>query len=507
MNSLLGSRWVTKSREALLQSSRRRFITEGLYGAGTVALANLLAMDGLSATPAMAGKSREPSPLEPRSPHFSPRAKNCIYIYLEGGPSQVDLFDPKPKLNELDGEALPESLLEKMQFAFLQKESARLMGTPRKFQKHGECGMEISELLPHIAGRADDLALIRSMHTDQFNHVPAQLLMNCGSAIAGRPSVGSWLCYGLGSESRNLPAFVTMVTVGRGVPGGSASWSSGFLPSVYSGVLFGNGEDPVQNLRNPPGINPAMQFSNIRAVNDLNRLRMEEVGDPELASRISSYELAFRMQTAAPDLIDLSDESQATLDMYGLERDEPPIASNLGGKGLFGTFARNCLLARRMVERGVRVVNVIHASWDHHSNLEPQLKHNCLMADQPIAALLKDLKQRGLLEETLVVWGSEFGRTPLGENRAGSTKVTGRDHHPKSFSMWLAGGGVRGGQVIGESDEIGWEVAHDPVHVHDLHATLLHLFGLDHTRLTYRFQGRDFRLTDVHGKVVRQLLG
>jgi hypothetical protein len=488
-------------REQQLQSGRRRFLTRSLHGAGTFALANLLNGDGLLSS----GTVEAADPLAARPPRFAPKAKNCIYIYLEGGPSQMDLFDRKPQLNKLDGQPLPESLLEKVQFAFLQKESARLMGTDRKFHRHGECGMELSELIPHIATCADDICLIRSMTTDQFNHVPAQLLMNCGSAIAGRPSVGSWLCYGLGGESQNLPAFVTMVTVGRGVPGGSASWSSGFLPSVYSGVMFGSEGEPVQNLSDPPGVSRRVQLSNIQAVADLNRLRMEEVGDAELASRINSYELAFRMQTAAPDLIDLSGETQATLDMYGLEREEPPIKSNLGGKGLFGTFARNCLLARRMVERGVRVVNVIHASWDHHSNLEPQLKHNCLMADQPIAALLKDLKQRGLLDETLVVWGSEFGRTPLGENRAGFTKVTGRDHHPNSFSMWMAGGGVKGGQVIGASDEVGWNVAEDPVHVHDLHATILHLFGLDHTRLTYRFQGRDFRLTDVHGHVVEKV--
>ncbi len=487
-----------------LNNERRRFLTQGLHGAGTVALANLLAADGL--LPA-AEPSAVANPLAPRPPHFAPRAKNCIYIYLEGGPSQMDLFDPKPILNRLDGEPLPESLWEKMQFAFLEKETARLMGTPRKFAPHGECGMELSDLLPHLATCVDDIALIRSMTTDQFNHVPAQLLMNCGSALAGRPSFGSWLSYGLGSESEDLPAFVTMVTVGRGVPGGSASWSSGFLPSIYSGVLFGSGDEPVQNLSNPAGISPLTQRANITAVNDLNRFKMDQVGDAELASRINSYELAFRMQTAAPELVDLSDETQATLDMYGVDRDEPPIKSNLGGSGLFGPFARNCLLARRMIERGVRVVNVIHASWDHHSNLDKQLTHNSLMADQPIAALLKDLKQRGLLDDTLVVCGSEFGRTPLGENRAGGAKVTGRDHHPNSFSMWLAGGGVKGGQVIGETDDVGWNVARDPVHVHDLHATVLHLFGLDHTRLTYRFQGRDFRLTDVHGQIVKPLIG
>ncbi len=485
-----------------LQYARRRFLTESLAGAGAFAFASLLEADGLRTASAQSGADQFSDPLAARVPHLPARAKNCIYIYLEGGPSQMDLFDPKPKLNELDGQPLPDSMVENAQFAFLQKETARLMGTPRRFRKRGECGMEISELLPHLATCVDDITLIRSMQTDQFNHVPAQLLMNCGSAIAGHPSVGSWLCYGLGSESRNLPAYVAMVAVGRGVPGGSASWSSGFLPSVYSGVLFGNGNEAIPNLRNPPGMTPDIQQSSVRAVNDLNRFRLDEVGDAELASRINAYELAFRMQTAAPELVDLSGETRATLDAYGIDRTEPDIASNRGGKGLFGVFARNCLLARRLVERGVRVVNVIHASWDHHSNLEPELAHNALMVDQPIAALIKDLKARGLLDETLVVWASEFGRTPLGENRSGFKRVTGRDHHPNAFSIWMAGGGVKGGQVIGASDEIGWHATEDPVHVHDLHATLLHLFGFDHRRLTYRFQGRDFRLTDVHGNVV-----
>ena len=484
--------------ELVSPHSRRRFLTGSLHGAGAMALATLLQGDGLRA-------AGEEDPLAPKATHFPAKAKNCIYIYLEGGPSQMDLFDPKPKLNELDGQPLPESLLKDVQFAFLQKETARLMGTSRRFHKYGECGMELSELLPYLSECADDIALVRSMHSDQFNHVPAQLLMNCGSAIAGHPSMGSWLYYGLGSAARNLPAFVSLVTVGRGVPGGSASWASGFLPSVYDGVLFRSDGEPILNLSNPPGITGRMQHSTIGAVNDLNALRYEQMRDPELDSRMRAYELAFRMQSEGPDLVDLSGESKATLEMYGLNRKEPKIKSNLGGVGNFLPFARNCLLARRMIERGVRVVNIIHASWDHHSNLDPQLTHNSLMADQPIAALLKDLKQRGLLDDTLVVWGSEFGRTPLGENRPGFKKITGRDHHPNSFSMWLAGGGVKGGQVIGATDEVGWNPIEDPVHVHDLHATILHLFGLDHTRLTYRFQGRDFRLTDVHGNVVHKL--
>jgi uncharacterized protein (DUF1501 family) len=479
--------------------SRRKFLMQTCGGVGGLALTRLLNVDGLLAATSQAGGVN--------LAHHKPRAKNIIYIYLEGGPSQMDLYDPKPALNRLDGQALPESMLANMRFAFLAKESARVMGTPRTFKRHGQCGMELSDLIPHIGSIADDICLVRSMHTDQFNHVPGQLLMNTGSAISGRPSIGSWLSYGLGSESKNLPEFVVLITVGRGVPGGSASWSSGFLPSKYSGVMFRNDGAPVLNLENPERITAAMQQRSIEGVAQLNALRNAEVGDPEIDSRIAAYELAFRMQTAAPELMDLSGESKETLDMYGLDRKEPKIVGeNLGGTGLFGTFARNCLMARRLVERGVRVVQVIHASWDHHSNINTQLPHNCAMADQPIAALVKDLKQRGLLEDTLVVCGSEFGRTALGENRPGSKAVTGRDHHPNAFSIWLAGGGIKGGQVVGETDDIAWNVTKDPVHVHDLHATILHLFGFDHTRLTYRFQGRDYRLTDVAGHVVKQLL-
>jgi hypothetical protein len=298
-----------------------------------------------------------------------------------------------------------------------------------------------------------------------------------------------------------------MALMGRGLPGGTSTWSSGFLPSSYSGVMFRNGNAPVLNLANPEGITPQMQQTGLNALNDLNRLRHRHIGDPEIASRINSYELAFRMQSAAPGLVDITGESQATLDAYGVDRPEPNIkGAGRGGKGMYGAFARNCLLARRMVERGVRFVNVIHATWDHHSNLDPELRHNAGMVDQPVAALLKDLKQRGLLDTTLVVWGSEFGRTALGENRPGFKKVTGRDHHPSAFSLWMAGGGIKGGQTYGATDDFAWNVAENPVSIHDFHATILHLFGMDHQRLTYRFQGRDFRLTDVHGEVVKPLL-
>lgn len=366
--------------------------------------------------------------------------------------------------------------------------------------------MELSELLPHLGRHADDIALVRSMHTEAFNHHPGQLLMNTGSMLGGRPSLGSWLAYGLGSEAENLPAYVVL-TAGRGLSGGAQLWSSGFLPTNFAGTRFRSGGDPVLSLANPPGVDASLQAGTVSAVADLNRIHAASVGDPAIASRIATYETAFRMQSAAPELMDLSGESASTLAAYGVDRPDPVIrADRGGGPGQFGSFARNCLLARRLVERGVRFVNVYHASWDHHSNLDVELPFNAAMADQPVAALLGDLKQRGLLDTTLVVWGSEFGRTPLGENRRGRPANTGRDHHPFAFSMWMAGGGIRGGQVLGETDELGWGIVRDPVHVNDLHATLLHLFGIDHERLTYRHQGRDFRLTDVGGDVVRRLL-
>ncbi len=485
-----------------MANSRRSFLANTANGAGMLALASLLRDDGLLANDATGNAAVDP--LAPRPAHFAPRAKACIYIYLEGAPSQIDLFDPKPKLNELDGQALPESMTKNVRFAFLQKDTARLMGCPRRFTRHGECGMELSDFLPHLATCADDLCLVRSMHTEAFNHHPGQLLLNTGSQMFGRPSIGSWLNYGLGSDSKNLPGFVVL-TAGRGTSGGTSNWSSGFLPTTYQGVLFRNQGEPVLNLNNPDGVSEELQRRSIAGLVNLNRQRLAAVGDPEIATRIASYELAYRMQSSAPELIDLSSESEATQKSYGLGRDEPNVKTR-GGKGQFEAFARNCLLARRLVERGVRFVNIVHASWDHHSNLNDELQHNCLMADQPIAAMLKDLKQRGLLDTTLVVWASEFGRTPLGENRPGFPTVTGRDHHPFAFSLWCAGGGIKGGQVIGKTDDIGWGVVEEPVHIHDLQATLLALFGVNHLKLTYRFQGRDFRLTDVAGKVVDKML-
>lgn len=474
----------------LIALNRRRFFATGASGLGTLALASLMKQDGLLGA-------------EQQLAHFAPRAKRCIYLFMEGGPSQMDLFDPKPRLNELDGQPMPESLLKDIKFAFIQKEAARIMGSPRTFKRYGECGMELSDLLPHLSTCVDDIALIRSMHCEQFNHLPGQLMMLSGSDLQGRPTLGSWLNYGLGSESENLPGYVVLATLGRGLPGGASSWSSGFLPSQYAGTLFRNQGSPVLNLANPPEISASAQMRSLQTINELNGLRYEQIGNPEISSRIKAYELAFRMQQTAPELLDLSGETKNTLEEYGVTREE---ASKSSTSGFMGSYARNCLLARRMVERGVRFVSLFLSTWDHHSSLNSGLERYTKISDQPVAALLKDLKQRGLLDETLVVWGGEFGRTPLGENRVNFKKVTGRDHHPYSFSMWLAGGGIKGGQVIGETDEIGWGVTKDPVHVHDLHATILKLFGLDHEKLTYRFQGRDFRLTDVSGNIVEQLL-
>lgn len=489
---------MLKSRQPISQS-RRNFLATSASGIGTLALASLFGEEGLLA-------SESANPLSPRIAHFAPKAKNCICIYLEGAPSQIDLFDPKPKLNELHGKPLPDSMTKNVRFAFIQKETAVLLGSPRKFAKHGQCGMDFSDYLPHLATCADDIAMIRSMHTDQFNHHPGQLMMNCGSSMFGRPCMGSWITYGLGSESKNLPAYVVL-NAGRGSSGGVTSTLSGFLPSSYSGVQFRNQGDAVLNLGNPDGLSAAMQGTTIDAIRDLNNYRHAEIGDPEINSRVAAYELAFRMQTAAPELIDLSKESKQTLDEYGLERGSSGKGGRGGGAGTYKAFATNCLLARRLVERGTRFVNLYHASWDHHSNLDAELKSNSTMADQPVAALIKDLKRIGLLDSTLVLWLSEFGRTPLGENRGGSkAQATGRDHHPFAFTIWMAGGGVRGGQIIGKTDELGWSITEDPVHVNDLHATILHLFGLDHKRLTYRFQGRDYRLTDVAGNVVTKLL-
>jgi hypothetical protein len=445
--------------------------------------------------------------LAAKPPHFPGKARNCIFIFLEGGPSQLDLYDPKPKLNELHGQPLPQELLDKVRFAFINKETATLIGSPRKFTRHGQCGMELSDLLPQLGSCADDIALLRTLHTDQFNHHPAQLMLSCGVGRFGRPTAGAWLTYGLGSESSDLPGYVVL-TAGRGTSGGASLWSSGFLPSTYAGVLFRSQGEPVLNLGNPPGITAEMQSAHLDAVRRLSQTQFERTGDSEILSRIASYELAFRMQAAAPELIDLSKETQKTLDAYGAERREPEHkGDNRGNAGAaFSTFAKNCLLARRLVERGVRFINIFHASWDHHSDLDAGLTYNCGMLDQPLAALIKDLKQRGLLDSTLIVIAGEFGRTPLGENRTGFGKVSGRDHHPYAFSVVLAGGGVKGGQVVGKTDELGWSPIEDPVHINDFHATMLQLFGLDHTRLSVPFGGLNVRLTNVGGRIVDKLV-
>ena len=485
-----------------IQSTRRDFLATSACGLGTAGLGALLSQDGLLSSVAAASSGESANPLAPKDPHFDPAAKACIFIFMAGAPSHLDLFDPKPKLNELDGKQLPKELLEKVRFAFIKKETAVLKGTGRTFKQHGESGMEFSDYLPHLATCADDLLMVRSVYSEQFNHHPGQLLMQCGRASFGLPAMGSWLTYGLGSESNNLPGYVVL-TSGRGSSGGASLWQSGFLPSVYSGVLFRNQGEPVLNLTNPSGLPPELQRKGLDVLKSVNTERFNGIRDPEITSRIASYELAFRMQSAAPELIDLSSESKQTLEDYGVNRTQE---RKNGGRGQFGgtraSFARNCLLARRMVERGVRFVNLIYASWDHHSDLDNQLGYNAEVVDQPIAALIQDLKGRGLLDSTMVVWGAEFGRTPLGENRGGRKQNTGRDHHPYSFTTLLSGGGLKGGMTYGSKDEVGWGVADKPVHINDLHATMLHQFGLDHLQLTHRFQGRDFRLTDVGGKVV-----
>ena len=379
------------------------------------------------------------------------------------------------------------------------------MGPSFRFRRHGQCGMELSELLPHLGGIADDLLLVRSLRSTQFNHHPGQLLMQCGRSEFGLPSMGAWLNYGLGTASRNLPGYVVLSS-GVGSSGGATLWQSGFLPTSYAGVPFRNQGEPVLNLKNPSGLPPTLQKKGIDLLSRINSSRYSEIRDPEISSRIASYELAYRMQMATPELINLGSEPKHIQELYGIDRPEPKGLTSRGKSGdTFKNFARNCLLARRMVERGVRFVNIVYASWDHHSNLAKELPYNAGCVDQPIAALIADLKQRGLLDSTIVAWGSEFGRTPLADNGGG--KNTGRDHHPFAFSMLLAGGGLRGGHVHGKTDELGWGVVEKPVEVNDLQATLLHQFGLDHLKLTYRFQGRDFRLTDVAGNVQHEWLG
>lgn len=487
---------------------RREFLTTSVGGLGGAALTAMLASDGAFGAEPARGGNAVVNPLAAKEPHFPAKAKNCIFIFMAGAPSQLDLFDYKPTLQKLNGQKMPESMTEGVRFAFLQKDTATLLGSERKFSQHGESGMWFSDLVPNIATCADDICMINTMHTDQFNHHPGQLLMQCGQSRFGLPAMGSWLSYGLGTENKNLPSYVVL-TSGRGSSGGATLWSSGYLPSVHAGVLLRSKGPAILDLDNPKGLPTALQRKALDVLGELNQRRYEQIHDGEIASRIASYELAFRMQTAAPELTDLSGETEATKEMYGVDRPEPKKrADNVGSDKVFQSFATNCLLARRMVERGVRFVNIIFASWDHHDKMKKNLPYNAQAVDQPIAALIKDLKQRGLLDETLVVWGGEFGRTPLGENRPGRKGVTGRDHHPHAFSMFMAGGGTRGGYTHGVTDELGWNPVTDPVHANDLQATLLHLFGVNHLKLTFRHQGIDNRLTNItrHSNVIKKLI-
>jgi len=461
--------------------TRRWFFRECGVGLGAIALGELLRQAGF-ASPALE------DPLTPKKPHHEAKAKRVIYLFMAGAPSHLELFDYKPQLAKFNGQSPPADLVKDYRAAFISP-TAKLLGPKFKFAKKGQCGAEISELLPHLADVVDDIAIVRSMVTDAFNHAPAQIFMNTGSQQFGRPSFGSWVTYGLGSESRDLPGFVVFSSGKKGPSGGNSTFGSGFLPTVYNGVQFRTSGEPVLYLSNPRGVNQEVQRDSLDAVKSLNQMRLDVVGDPEIATRINSFEMAYRMQSSAPELVDLSREPKRILDMYGAEPGKP-------------SFANNCLLARRLLERGVRFVQLFHESWDQHGNLKHDLKKNCEETDKPCAALVKDLKQRGMLDDTLVIWGGEFGRTPMVEGGGDD----GRDHHPNAFTMWMAGGGVKPGLALGQSDELGFNASEDRVHVHDLHATLLHLLGFDHTKLTYRFQGRDFRLTDVHGKLVEKLL-
>ncbi|WP_222435906.1 DUF1501 domain-containing protein [Rubripirellula tenax] len=473
--------------DAQVRSIQRRwFLQQCGIGLGSVALTSLMA-DSKVAHGETSATGFAANPLAPKEPHFPAKIKNVIVLFMGGGPSQFELFDNKPTLARLDGTLPPADLLGGYRAAFINPNS-KLLGAKYKFAKHGQCGAELSELLPHTASVVDDLCIIRSMKTDAFNHAPAQLLMSTGSQQFGRPSMGSWLTYGLGSESQDLPAFVVFNSGKKGPSAGAGNWNSGFLPSTHSGVEFRSSGDPVLYLSNPPGMNDATQRRSLDAINELNRHRLDIVGDPEIATRINSYEMAFRMQSSAPEAMSIHDEPEHILKLYGAEP----------GKM---SFANNCLLARRLVQRGVRFVQLFHESWDQHGGLTSDIKKNCQDTDQGCAALIKDLKQQGLLDETLVIWGGEFGRTPMVQGGN-----DGRDHHPNSFSMWMAGGGLKSGTVYGATDELGFNVAENPVHVHDLHATILHLLGFDHRQLTHRFQGRDYRLTDVHGELVKGIL-
>lgn len=449
-----------------------------------------MGLAGMAATSLMQRESRGAAfddPLAPKPSHFPAKAKRVIYLFHAGAPSQLELYDPKPELSARDGQLPPAELLKDYRAAFINPNSA-LLGPKYKFVARGECGMELSELLPEIGSIADEICLIRSMQTDAVNHAPGQILMNTGSQQFGRPSFGSWTLYGLGSEAEDLPGFVVL-TSAKGTSGGASNYGCGFLPTLYGGTPFRSAGDPVLYLSNPAGIDESTQRASLETLRKLNDEALLEIGDPEIASRMQSYEMAFQLQASAPELMDLGSEPPHVLEAYGIR--DPKEAS----------YARNCLLARRLVERGVRFVQLFHEAWDQHGNLTADVKNNAAATDRASAALVKDLKRLGMLDDTLVVWGGEFGRTPMVQGGN-----DGRDHHNRSFCVWLAGGGVRRGHVHGRTDELGFNVVEDAVHVHDLNATLLHLLGMDHTRLTFRSQGRDYRLTDVHGNLVQGIL-
>jgi hypothetical protein len=470
-----------------LTITRRHFFGQCGVGVGKMALAALLA-DALAAPSSAAPVV---SPLAPKAPHFPAKAKRVIHLFMAGAPSHLDLFDYKPALAKLEGKPLPPSVYGDQRYAFIRADAA-VLGPRFKFARHGRCGAELAEVLPHLATIVDDVCFVRSVRTDQFNHAPAQIFFNTGFAQPGRPSLGSWVLYGLGAVTKDLPGFVVLST-GSGISGGSANWSSGFLPTVYTGVRLRNQGDPILNVSRPAGVDERLQRDSLDLIGSLNQRQLDTVGDPEIATRMSSYEMAFRLQTSAPELMDLRQESKETLELYGADPNKP-------------SFARACLLARRLIERGVRFVNIYHEGWDAHTDVSGNHRNNCAATDRGAAALVQDLKRRGLLDDTLVIWGGEFGRTPMVETNKALGRSLGRDHHPQAFTMWLAGGGVRPGLTHGATDELGFHVAEDPVHVHDLQATILHLLGFDHEKLTFRHAGRDFRLTDVHGKVVRALL-
>ncbi len=477
------------SDDALREMTRRHFFRQAGFGIGSIALSALLERE-------LRAQEASLNPMAPKRPHFAPRAKNIIYLFMMGAPSQLDLFDEKQKLRQYNDQPVPEEVIKGERFAFI-KGVPKLLGSPYEFRRHGQSGATVSNLLPHLTSIVDDVAFVKSVHTNHFNHAPAQVFMNTGHTIVGRPSMGSWLTYGLGSESSDLPGFVVLIS-GKIDPGaGSACWSSGFLPTTYQGVEFRSKGDPVLCVSNPDGVDREIRGNTIETLRALNQKHLEQAGDPEIATRIAAYEMAYRMQSSVPELVDVSREPKWVQEMYGTEP----------GKN---SFANNCLLARRLVERGVRFVQLYHRGWDHHGtshadDIPHGLPELCKQTDQAAVALVKDLKARGMLDDTLVIWGGEFGRTPMNESR-GEGKFMGRDHHPRAFTMWMAGGGIKPGVTVGATDELGYGIADDPVHVHDLHATALHLMGIDHLRLTTKFQGREYRLTDVHGNVVTKLL-